>query len=495
MSLSRHWLSVVLVLLLGQPVTGAAPVLREFTVPAAVYTVAFSGDGKLLAAQTGNLILLWDTATGKEVGRISEEPAPSVWSMAFSPDGKLLYAPLGDNSLAAWEVAGGKLARRFKGHTSVVWCLALSPDGKVLASGGEDGTVRVWDAATGKEVRRLAHGGGVWPLAFGPDGRTLASVESAGTLRLWDVKTGEERGRFTADGGAWPMAFAADGKTLATVPWQGTRVRLWDLKGRERRAVDISPGVGWNLAFSPDGRSLAAGGPGNALCLWETATGLERLRRAGHQGPINAVAFSPTGRTLATAGGDNRVLLWDVTGRLKDGRLAPTRPTTEELNDLGKQLAGRDAAKAYRAMWALAAAPDKAVPFLAGQIRPAAPPRADAARVARLIAALDADEFTERESASRELEKLGAAAEGALKKALEASPSAEGARRLEALLKKIGKGDALPEVMAGRRAVEVLEHIGTPAAREALERIVKSGAAPEVCDEARASLRRLAGRK
>jgi hypothetical protein len=494
MSFCRPWSWLVFYLLLfPPPASAAAPILRELDVPQAVYSLAFSADGKQLAVQAGNRLYLWNTATGKEICRISEGLHPGEWSMAFSPDARVIYAPLIDSSVAAWEVSSGKLLRQFKGHTATVWCVALSADGKFLASGSEDGTARVWDPATGRELYRLEHDSPVWPVAFDPEGRTLACQGSAGMLRLWDVRTGKELTRFATEPNVWPIAFAADGRGLATVPWQGTIVRLWDLKGKECRSIEIASGTGWNLAFSPDGRTLASGGPGSALCLWETSTGRERLRLSGHQGAITAVAFSPDGRVVATAGHDNRVLLWDVTGRLRDGRLEPVRPAAGELSALADRLCGRDPAQAYQALWTLAAAPAQAVPLLTrrvGQLTLSAP---EADRVTRLIAALDDDRFGERERASEELRKLGGAVEVALRRALRGRPSAEQVRRIGTLLEEIGP-DEPAEVVTGRRVAEVLEQIGTPQALRALEELAHAGVAPEVREEARASLRRLRGR-
>jgi RNA polymerase sigma factor (sigma-70 family) len=60
----------------------------------------------------------------------------------------------------------------------------------------------------------------------------------------------------------------------------------------------------------------------------------------------------------------------------------------------------------------------------------------DAERIAKLIDQLGSDRFAEREAASRELDRLGAAALGALRKAIQSSDP-ETRRRAEALVKKI----------------------------------------------------------
>src|SRR5437764_326155 len=59
----------------------------------------------------------------------------------------------------------------------------------------------------------------------------------------------------------------------------------------------------------------------------------------------------------------------------------------EELEALWTTLAGKDAAKAYKAIFALAAAPEQSVPFLAQRLRKDTAP--EARRIAQLVADLD----------------------------------------------------------------------------------------------------------
>jgi WD40 repeat protein len=64
--------------------------------------------------------------------------------MAFSPDGKVLAA-LGKNIVQPWDPETGAVRSKLKGHTNRIRSIAFSPDGKLLASGSYDGTVRLWE--------------------------------------------------------------------------------------------------------------------------------------------------------------------------------------------------------------------------------------------------------------------------------------------------------------------------------------------------------------
>src|SRR5262249_54392349 len=166
----------------------------------------------------------------------------------------------------------------------------------------------------------------------------------------------------------------------------------------------------------------------------------------------------------------------------------------KELTSLWDDLAGKDAQRAYRAVLALSAAPKQAVPFLRERVKP---PVSNAAyeQIPKLIAALDDDDFEVRERATRALEKLGQVAHPALRRAL-AEGSVE-VKRQAALLLEV-KGEAPPlseEELQMLRAIEVLQLVGTPEVRPALEKLAAGAAEAPVTREAALALRQLEGRR
>jgi dipeptidyl aminopeptidase/acylaminoacyl peptidase len=244
------------------------------------------------------------------------------------------------------------------------------------------------------------------------------------------------------------------------------------------------------IAFSPDGRYLASVGRWDRVVqLWEVATGQEALRLEGHQSGVASVAFSPDGQRLATGSHDTTILVWDLSARLTRRAAKAPGQLPAEREVLWQALASPDAAAAYQAMRTLVGAPEDALAFLDGRLKPPAPP--DAKQLARLIAALDSDEFAAREQASRELEKIGAAAVPALRRASAGQPSAEQRRRVEALLAKLLPPGPPPETLRMLRMVETLEQIGGDEARRVLRGLTAEEWGELVTREARAALRRL----
>jgi WD40 repeat protein len=311
-------------------------------------SVAFSPDGTMLAAPDisgqESVVRLLDVATGAE--RRLEGMPPGVMAgraqVALSPDGKVVAVTGPDCAIWLWDFATGRQIGRLDGHTHWnVPRLAFAPDGKVLASSGQDGTVRLWDVAARKALHVLRpEGDRVNAIVFARDGKTLFSAggwkdeddkpgaaKTGRAIRAWEVSTGKQlRARAVAAfaKGVCSLAVGPDGRTLA-VSSDG-KVVLWDLQ--EDKPLRRLPAgrnryqSAWRLCFSPDGKFLA-GGVGNAVYLWETASGrlLTPAPESAASG-IRSLAVAGDGRLLAAAGQDGTIDVWDLPARRVRHRLA-----------------------------------------------------------------------------------------------------------------------------------------------------------------------------
>jgi RNA polymerase sigma factor (sigma-70 family) len=323
--------------------------------------LAFSPDGKLLAASTGTAgeqVVIWEAATGRPVSRLAAG-APTLEHLSFSSDGKRLlcwgYSP----NARVWDIAAGKELFTVAGRRA-----AFTADGKTLVSAdGPDvpARVRLSDAATGRLSRDWEVGAGLEQVAF-DDGHTVALVERTDPdrVQLRDLNSGKSLRNIPFDGtGQKWMALAPDGKALVTARREG--VWLWDTtSGKELRhwdqrtdgrpafsrdgkmlawtGYDEKVGIArlWVVeadgtapravgtpvncfeppCFTPDGKALAVRTDGHAVLLREVAGGKDLVRLDAHSSPVIELALSPDGRHVVSRGRDG-IMAWEsLTGRL-----------------------------------------------------------------------------------------------------------------------------------------------------------------------------------
>lgn len=93
---------------------------------------AFSPDGKELAVSNNGIVGIISESDGSLLRKFGD---PYFYtSIAYSPDGKKLAAGTFDGSVFLWRIADGALLGKITGHIREVDELAFSPDGQVLAT-------------------------------------------------------------------------------------------------------------------------------------------------------------------------------------------------------------------------------------------------------------------------------------------------------------------------------------------------------------------------
>jgi len=175
---------------------------RTFTTPTQVSAVAFSADGKLMAAAGHNgTVWLWDTSSWDEIGRWQGPAGTRYGSILFLSGGRpgqaggqgdLLATGSTSGRIDLWDVRTRALARQLHGHIALISFMALSPDGRTLATASCDRSIKLWDTGTGRELRTLCREEGwMYALAFSADGNTLATGGLSAVLRLWEASSKE----------------------------------------------------------------------------------------------------------------------------------------------------------------------------------------------------------------------------------------------------------------------------------------------------------------
>jgi WD40 repeat protein len=272
-------------------------------------TPTFSTDGKLIAVSAGRQLLLVNASTYKIKNTLRNAPV-SVTTVAFSPDGRRIAAGGGDGDVILWDVATGMQLRTISAHQI-----------RGLAAGQSGGTTNSIPAVRAQAVisapqnasRGTRNGASreIVSLTFSPNGSQIVTSSRDGLLAVWDTDTGAQLHAETGTPGAWrSVTVSPDGQTLAVSGGQSPV--LWDLRSWQShtlQAEHVPAAV--SAAFAPDGKTVAVGMANGAADLWDTQTGQLARTVQAHEARVRYTAFSPDGNQLITAD-DKQMRFWSV---------------------------------------------------------------------------------------------------------------------------------------------------------------------------------------
>lgn len=287
----------------------------------AVYQVAFSPDGSLLAtASFDGTVKLWRVDDGVEVATLVGHSA-KVLSVGFSADGRSLLSASADKTLKLWSLLAGEgddspagsinasETASFSGHEDIVHSLAFSPDAKTAASGSADKTVRIWNLTDGKQVRSIdAHASSVYCVAYSPDGKQIVSGALGSEMKLWNVADGTEIKTLQAgQDGVFRVSFFDEDHLLSG--GSDKIVRKWDIQ--EGKVVQTFKGhSGWVMGLRrvPGKTRVISLDHGGSLLVWDFKKD-EALFRRKFPAPVHGLALSADAEWVAIANGDGSTSL------------------------------------------------------------------------------------------------------------------------------------------------------------------------------------------
>src|SRR5436305_5584693 len=311
--------------------------------------LAFSPDGKLLAAAGNSNVTIWRTESGKAVFRDSLQGRYHRDPLAFTPNGSILAVGSRGiqmimlngkatiNSLSGWEEVddlrfcrggrylvsvspGSGITRVWDMNTKIAilsneatgWRTGMnplvawgsfsgagnpkgatcSPDGKILAVVQSD-AIRLYDFSS---LLSAARGGvqGITPLIFEIKPQDVPGVTDF-FLSLNDISFGPDSGSL----------FLCLGNSLVTYDLSSKSVRFSrELSCQSLSVSETDPGI------------IAVNGFDGKTAIWNLRT--RQAPPVRLRAEIMAVAVSPEGRLLAGSTSDDYVNVWN----LKSGRLS-----------------------------------------------------------------------------------------------------------------------------------------------------------------------------
>jgi len=283
-----------------------------------IFALDYQPGGKLIAIAGYKEVRLVDS-TGKPLATLSGH-AETVRSVAFSQDGKLLAAagglPARKGEVKIWDVDQRKLLSTINGHADCVYAVAFAPDGKSIATSSYDKLIKLWDVETGKEIRTLKdHIDAVYAIAFTPDGKQLVSGAADRTVKIWNPATGERLYTFgEPTDGINTIAIDPTGKMVAAAGIDKS-IRIWSLgekSGKLLNTLIAHEDAILKLAWSPDGKTLVSSSADKTIKVFRAPDLAEIKTLAGQSDWIYALEFAPDSRTFAAGRFDGTFTIYDT---------------------------------------------------------------------------------------------------------------------------------------------------------------------------------------
>jgi WD40 repeat protein len=161
-------------------------VLRHFTAHEEAGSLAFSGNGRLLATCGKGLVHVWRVSTGARIRTLlgGEYASKRSGAVVFLPGSTQIAVANDQNRFVVHDVRTGKVLRELPG------IIAVFHPRQPLYATVQDSTIVLHDVQTGRRVRALgSHPEGIHSLVFSPDGTLLASLGF--DVRVWHVASGK----------------------------------------------------------------------------------------------------------------------------------------------------------------------------------------------------------------------------------------------------------------------------------------------------------------
>lgn len=284
----------------GQPTGSGKPI-------SGMGEISLSPHGRRILAHVedanGYIERIYDAAASKAPTQFAHG---GISGSAFSPQGTNVVTEF-DNSAQVWDTASGKLVGKELKHEGLVNDAEFSQDGERVVTASDDGTAAVWDASTGTMIGQpMRHGGKVIRAKFSPDqkGKYVVTETQNHLAQVWEVATSKRIGAtiHVGDFGSdiVDLDFSPDGRMILT--HTADHAQVWDTMTGKPIGAQIGPAEKIkSITFTPDGREVAT--------FAETYSGVEQTAlgsAATNRDPADYTGLANHFYTVALGSGSHR---------------------------------------------------------------------------------------------------------------------------------------------------------------------------------------------
>ena len=197
-----------------------------------VSDVAYTSDGTRFVICGGEVAVVWDSESGKQVVKLRVTGMSDLSRCCFSPDGKFV-ACAGGHDIYVWNISisGAPLVKRLVGHSRFVTFLAFSSS---LISGSNDDSVKFWPTdsflADSTTTGPAATSTSIVSAHLFHEDSAVVTSDSSGVVKTWDLITGICKSSFSTPAKGRHDTYLTGG-TLIIVWWagEGKEFHVWDV--------------------------------------------------------------------------------------------------------------------------------------------------------------------------------------------------------------------------------------------------------------------------
>jgi hypothetical protein len=291
----------------------AAP--DTYPAPVPITALAFSPDGKELAASGYHEVTFWSPARGEMLRRIGNVEERTL-ALEYSASGEFLLVAGGTpgrhGEVTILDPRSGRIRLRFAAQADVVLDASFDANVERVAVATPTGAVLIHAIPSGREIGKIsAHADVVTAVAWSPDGSRLATASRDKTAKVFDVASGQAL-----------ATYAGHGAEVQDVAFDLARPALWS-SGVDRRIH------GWVVedakrefelgGFSGEVSRIALRGNFAAVASADKTTRIYRSgdrgqvqRLEGHGDWLYSVAIDPSAERVASGSFTGEVRIWTI---------------------------------------------------------------------------------------------------------------------------------------------------------------------------------------
>jgi WD40 repeat protein len=289
--------------------------------------IAFSPDGRLLAAGHHNRLNVWDTTTGTIA--LTWDPNGYCGGLAFSPDGQHLAAIHNGHDISGYAVTVTvwSLARPrdlvvhgravSTHHKTLLW---FHPDSSWLLTCQYPNSPKRWELADGTVRNAWAEDPqprGVEPLLSPRGDHLYRRGEEHQSLELLDPTTGRVARTWKPITSLWSWGtflLLNERHLVVFAPWKGRPQLLVEdlVEGREVLRRSYGRKTVRHVAIGPTGDKVIAAPDSKEVWVWTPPDWPEPQVYSWPIGKVTRLAVAPDGQRAAAGGSSGQVIIWDL---------------------------------------------------------------------------------------------------------------------------------------------------------------------------------------